>query len=91
MAKYKGKMSDIEEIRKLEPEERIRRLKEVEEGRKKEIEEAETLIRDSMLELEDTAEKKVRSHKAGQGARHIPASYRGREAHVQDSKVCRRF
>ena len=58
MAKYKGKMSDIEEIRKLEPEERIRRLKEVEEGRKKEIEEAETLIRDSMLELEDTAEKK---------------------------------
>lgn len=51
-------MSDIEEIRKLAPEERIKRLKEIEEGRRKEIEEAEALIRDSMIELEDAEEKK---------------------------------
>ena len=51
-------MSEIEEIRKLDPEERIRRLKEVEEGRRKEIEEAEALMRDSMIEIEDAQEKK---------------------------------
>ena len=51
-------MSDIEEIRKLAPEERIKRLKEIEEGRRKEIEEAEALIRDSMIELENAEEKK---------------------------------
>jgi len=51
-------MDEIEEIKKLDPEERIKRLKEIEEGRKKEIAEAETLIRDSMREIGDISEKK---------------------------------
>ena len=51
-------MSEFEEIRKLAPEERIRRLKELENGRKKEIEEAEALMKDSMIEIQDVQEKK---------------------------------
>ncbi|MAG15838.1 hypothetical protein CMO88_02150 [Candidatus Woesearchaeota archaeon] len=51
-------MSELEEIKKLDPEERIKRLKEIEEGRKREIEEAESLIRDSMREIGDAEEKK---------------------------------
>jgi hypothetical protein len=51
-------MSEIEEIKKLDPEERIKRLKKIEQGRKKEIEEAEALIRDSMREIGDVTEKK---------------------------------
>ncbi|MBI2664321.1 hypothetical protein HYX10_03195 [Candidatus Woesearchaeota archaeon] len=52
-------MSELEEIRKLEPEERIKRLKEMEDERKREIEEAEALIRDSMLEI---GEAEVKRH-----------------------------
>jgi len=51
-------MSEIEEIKQLTPEERIKRLKEVEEERKREIEEAETLIRDSMREISEASEKR---------------------------------
>ena len=51
-------MSDIEDIKQLDPEERVKRLKEVEAERKREIEEAETLIRDSMREISEAAEKK---------------------------------
>jgi hypothetical protein len=51
-------MPDIEELKKLSPEERIKKLKEIEENRKKEIEEAETLISESMRELDDEQEKK---------------------------------
>ncbi len=51
-------MSEIEEVRKLEPEERVKRLKEIEVERKREIEEAEALIRDSVREINESEEKK---------------------------------
>ena len=51
-------MSEIEEIMKLNPEERIRRMKEVQDKRRNEIEEAENLIKDSIIEIEDIKEKK---------------------------------
>ena len=51
-------MSELDEIKKLDPEERIKRLKEIEQGRKKEIEEAEALIRDSMREIGEVTEKR---------------------------------
>lgn len=43
---------DIDEIKKLSPEERIKRLKKLEEEKRKEIEEAEKLIEQSTVELE---------------------------------------
>ena len=54
-------MADIDDLRKLSPEERIRRLRELEEKRKKEIEEAEEIIKASETELEERKEleKKV--------------------------------
>lgn len=51
-------MSEIEDAKKLEPEERLRRLKELEEERKREIEEAEALIRDSVREISEAEEKR---------------------------------
>jgi len=51
-------MAGIEEIRKLTPEDRIKALKKVEEERKQEIEEAETLIRDSMREIKEASDKR---------------------------------
>lgn len=51
-------MSEIEDAKKLEPEERLRRLKELEEERKREIEEAEALIRDSFREISEAEERK---------------------------------
>ncbi len=42
---------DKKELTKLSPEERIKRLKQMEEERKKEVNEIESLIRDSMREL----------------------------------------
>ncbi len=51
-------MSEIEDIKKLEPEERLRRLKEIEAERKREIEEAESLIRDSVREISEAEEKR---------------------------------
>jgi len=46
-------MVDIEELKKLPPEERIRRLKEIEERDRKEIEEASKLIKDSEGQMEE--------------------------------------
>jgi len=51
-------MTELDEIKKLAPEERVRRLKEIEQGRKEEIEEAEALIRDSMREIGEISERK---------------------------------
>lgn len=45
-------MADIEKIKKLSPEERIRRLKKLEEEKRKEIEEAQQLMKESAIELE---------------------------------------
>lgn len=42
---------DLENIKRLRPEERIRKLKELEERRKKEIVEAERMIEDSIAEI----------------------------------------
>lgn len=53
------KMTEIEEIKKLYPEERIRRLKEIEGERRREIEEAETLIRESMREISEASESRL--------------------------------
>jgi len=44
---------DRDELRKLNPEERIRRLKEMEEERKKELEETDKLMKESFGELEE--------------------------------------
>ena len=49
---------DIKELKDLPPEERIKRLKEIEEKKKKEIEEARKLMTDSEDELEDIEEEK---------------------------------
>lgn len=51
-------MNEIEDARALPPEERLKRLKELEDERKREIEEAEALIRDSMREIADVSERK---------------------------------
>ncbi len=53
-----GFVMDIKELRKLPPEERIKKLKDLEEERKKEIEEAQQLIRESNVEIEDEEEKR---------------------------------
>ncbi|MBN2112265.1 hypothetical protein JW707_04150 [Candidatus Woesearchaeota archaeon] len=45
-------MAEIDEIKKLSPEERIKRLKKLEGERRKEIEEAEKLMKESVVELE---------------------------------------
>lgn len=45
-------MADIDNIKKLSPEERIKRLKKLEEEKRKEIEEAQNLIEQSTIELE---------------------------------------
>ncbi len=47
-------MGELDDAKNLPPEERIKRLKELEEQHKKEIEEAESLIRDSMREISET-------------------------------------
>jgi hypothetical protein len=49
---------DQEELKKLSPEERIKRLREVEESRKQEIEEARKLIRESEEEIGKEEEQK---------------------------------
>ena len=51
-------MAEIDEIKKLSPEERIMRLKKLEEEKRKEIEEAETLLKQSEGEMEQ--EEKLR-------------------------------
>ncbi|MBI2142864.1 hypothetical protein HYU20_00795 [Candidatus Woesearchaeota archaeon] len=51
-------MATVDELKKLSPDERIKRLKELEEERKKEIEEAEELIKETAQELADAEEKK---------------------------------
>lgn len=51
-------MASIDDLKNLSPEERIRKLKELEEERKREIEEAETLIGESERELGEIEEKK---------------------------------
>jgi hypothetical protein len=48
----------MEDVKQLPPEERVKRLKEIEEERRKEIEEAESLIRDSMREISETETRK---------------------------------
>jgi hypothetical protein len=55
MAKKKSK---LEELKKLSPEERIKRLKELQEADKKEIEEAQQLIRESQEQAEHEEELK---------------------------------
>lgn len=47
----------LKEIKKLSPEERIRRLKELEDARKREIEEAEELIKETTEELAEEKRK----------------------------------
>lgn len=46
-------MAKLDELKRLSPQERIRKLKELEEERKKEIEEAEKLIKESNVEIEE--------------------------------------
>lgn len=48
----------VQDLKKLSPDERIKRLKELEEARKREIEEAEELIKETVQELEEAEEKK---------------------------------
>jgi uncharacterized protein YdaT len=51
-------MLDPEELKKLPPEERIKKLKEEQEKRKKEIKEAQALVDESVMEIEEYEEKK---------------------------------
>jgi hypothetical protein len=51
-------MAEIDEIKKLSPEERIKRLKELEDEKRKEIEEAEKLIKESVVEIEQAEDIK---------------------------------
>ena len=48
----------VDELKRLSPQERIKRLKELEEERKKEIEQAEELIKETVREIADAEEKK---------------------------------
>jgi len=45
-------MEDLEELKKLGPEERVKKLKEIEERNKKEIEEAQKLMTESIRQIE---------------------------------------
>ncbi|MBD3313995.1 hypothetical protein GF345_06135 [Candidatus Woesearchaeota archaeon] len=45
-------MGDLEELKKLGPEDRVKKLKEIEENNRKEIEEAQKLMTDSLREIE---------------------------------------
>ena len=49
-------MSDIDELKKLSPEERIKRLKELESAKRKELDEAEKLMKESVGEMEKAEE-----------------------------------
>lgn len=53
-------MKDIKEIRGLSPEERVRKLKEIEERKRKEIEEAESLRKASEIEIIEGVDEKAR-------------------------------
>ena len=53
-----AKLRAVEDIKKPSPEERIQRLKELEEERKKEIEDAESLIKETAREIEEAEEKR---------------------------------
>ena len=53
-----AKSRAVEDLKKFSPEERIKRLKELEEERKKEIAEAEELIKETSQELADAEEKR---------------------------------
>ena len=48
----------VDELKRLSPQERIKRLQELEEERKKEIEQAEELIKETVREIDDEEEKK---------------------------------
>ena len=52
------RLKAVEDLKKLSPQERIERLKELEEERKKEIAEAEELIKETTRELADAEEKR---------------------------------
>lgn len=49
----------LDNIKNLPPGERIKRLKEIEEEKKREIKEAEALIKDSLLEIDERAEERL--------------------------------
>jgi hypothetical protein len=51
-------MAELKNLKKLSPEERIKRLKELEDERKKEIEEAEKMIKESQDEIQHQRELK---------------------------------
>lgn len=51
-------MAELDEVKKLSPQDRIKRLKELEEERKHEIEEAEELIKETVREIAEAEEKK---------------------------------
>jgi len=51
-------MGDLDDLKKLSPEDRVEKLKEIEEKNKKEIEEAQKLMTESMRELESVEEMK---------------------------------
>ena len=51
MAKEEKDVDDLEDIKRLSPEERIDRLRKLEENKKKEIEEAHKLIEESVSQI----------------------------------------
>ncbi len=52
-------MADIDDLKSLSPEERIKKLKELEDKKKKEIEEAKKLIKESQSEISEETKKKM--------------------------------
>ncbi|MBI1969446.1 hypothetical protein HYS48_02015 [Candidatus Woesearchaeota archaeon] len=53
-------MAELKELKDLTPEERIARLKKLQEEKEKEIEEAKTLLTETFKELEDREEEKLK-------------------------------
>jgi hypothetical protein len=53
-------MAQLEELKRLTPQERLARLKELEEARKREIEEARKMLTETVRELEVEAEEKAK-------------------------------
>ncbi|MBI3034598.1 hypothetical protein HYY72_05560 [Candidatus Woesearchaeota archaeon] len=51
--------NELEDVKRLEPSERIRRLKELEEKKKQEIDEAEHLLKETELEIEDEENQRI--------------------------------
>jgi hypothetical protein len=79
-------MAELKDLKKLSPEERIRKLKELEEDRKREIKEAEAMIRSSKEEIADKEKRKIDIPIPQVGAISVDELFTEEEKQVYESK-----